>query len=63
MSMNRSLALTFFACSMAQLLLAQPAEWTPTPTNAAGTLLGTVTVGGQAAQAGDWVAALSLIHI
>jgi len=34
-------------------LLAQPAEWVVTPTNAAGTLLGTVTVGGQAAQAGD----------
>ena len=26
------------------LLLAQPAEWVPVPTNAAGTLLGTVTV-------------------
>ena len=38
-------------------LLAQPAEWVVTPTNAAGTLLGTVTVGGQAAQAGDWVGA------
>jgi len=37
--------------------LAQPGEWVVTPTNAAGTLLGTVTVGGQAAQAGDWVAA------
>ena len=36
---------------------AQPATWVPTPTNAAGTLLGTVTVGGAAAQAGDWVAA------
>ena len=39
------------------LLLAQPAEWVPVPTNAAGTLLGTVTVGGEPAQAGDWVAA------
>ena len=39
------------------LLLAQPAEWVPTPTNAAGTLLGTVTVAGEPAQAGDWVAA------
>ena len=38
-------------------LLAQPADWVVTPTNAAGTLLGTVTVGGQAAQAGDWVGA------
>ena len=38
-------------------LLAQPAEWGVMPTNAAGTLLGTVTVGGQAAQAGDWVGA------
>ncbi len=40
------------ACTMAQ-----PGDWVVTPTNAAGTLLGTVTVGGQAAQAGDWVAA------
>ena len=45
------------AVASSTLLLAQPPEWTPTPTNAAGTLLGTVTVGGQAAQAGDWVAA------
>ena len=36
---------------------AQPAEWEPIPTNAAGTMLGTVTVNGTAAQAGDWVAA------
>ena len=39
------------------LLLAQPAEWVPVPTNAAGTLLGTVTVAGEPAMAGDWVAA------
>ncbi|MDC0600284.1 hypothetical protein OAO65_03140 [Flavobacteriales bacterium] len=39
------------------LLLAQPAEWVPVPTNAAGTLLGTVTVAGEPAQGGDWVAA------
>ena len=39
------------------LLLAQPAEWAPTATNAAGTLLGTVTVAGEPAMAGDWVAA------
>ena len=38
-------------------VLAQPAEWVPTPTNAAGTMLATVTVGGEAAGAGDWVAA------
>lgn len=37
--------------------LAQPAGWTPVPTNSSGTLLGTVTVGGNPAQAGDWVAA------
>ena len=45
-----ALCCPLFAC-------AQPAAWVPTPTNAAGTLLGTVTVGGAAAQAGDWVAA------
>jgi len=39
------------------LAMGQPGDWTPTPTNAAGTLLGTVTVGGAAAQTGDWVAA------
>lgn len=37
--------------------LAQPVDWVPMPTNSAGTLLGTVTVGGAAAEAGDWIAA------
>ena len=45
------------ACLLPAAAWAQPAQWTPTPTNAAGTLLGTVTVGGAAAEAGDWVAA------
>ena len=50
--------LLYFILTMTPAALwAQPAEWEPTPTNAAGTLLGTITVNGAAAQAGDWVAA------
>ena len=45
------------ALLLPSLLLAQPAEWVPVPTNSAGTLLGTVTVAGEPAMAGDWVAA------
>lgn len=48
------------ACLLVSVTLqaaAQPTGWSPIPTNAAGTLLGTVTVGGAAAQDGDWVAA------
>ena len=53
-----STSLSFIlAMALPLTAIAQPAEWVVTPTNAAGTLLGTVTVGGQAAQAGDWVGA------
>ena len=55
--LNLRRALVLLGIALPILALAQPAEWVPVPTNAAGTLLGTVTVGGEPAQAGDWVAA------